>query len=396
MRLARICAVVACTLFLMPGCGGVLQPAAQQRTAVPSWPGARLAVVEIVRTSPAGGEGFNYRLQATGLPGDKTFRLEVRRVGGEVGRMPIGALHLDAAGRLVTERNVRLEQHVLGTGPVFKGEPLELALVAEDGSGQVVARVVPAPIEARGIGDCRLSVELMEPTGKIFMIRGEGFDPGEDVRLLDISENEVMGDSKRISSTGRFELVILPAVVGKAGGEASISAIGRACSVPALPYKWGTAMERASTPDQAPAQARAAPPEAELEVQQGLFRTVADEFITAAAAGDAIRAARMISPAAKAKNGPEGLDRFLTGEVLPFFAHFKKVGSSVTITRTADVPGFAYYMYMMTKTDELRPFVIYVVEEGGAKVVANVLVDHLVKNRHCILVGARWKCPDFS
>ena len=67
-----------------------------------------------------------------------------------------------------------------------------------------------------------------------------------------------------------------------------------------------------------------------LEVQQGLFRTVADEFITAAAAGDAIRAARMISPAAKVKNGPEGLDRFLTGEVLPFFAHFKKVGSSVT------------------------------------------------------------------
>ena len=166
MKLARICAVVACILFLMPGCGGVPQPAAQQRTAVPSWPGARLAVVEIVRTSPAVGEGFNYRLQATGLPGDKTFRLEVRRVGGEVGRMPIGALHLDAAGRLVTERNVRLEQHVLGTGLVFKGEPLELALVAEDGSGQVVARVVPAPIEARGTGDCRLSVELMEPTGK--------------------------------------------------------------------------------------------------------------------------------------------------------------------------------------------------------------------------------------
>jgi hypothetical protein len=395
MRLARIGTAGVCSLLLTLACTAGPQSSAQQRAEVPTLPGAQLALAEIVRSKV--GEGFTYRLQATGLPQGKTYRLELRRLGGQVGQMPIGTLRVDAAGGLVTERGFRLEQHALGTGgPVLKGEPLELALVAEDGSGQVVARIIPAPIEARGTGDCRLSVELMEPTGKIFMIRGEGFDPGEEVRLLDISEDEVMGDSKRISSTGRFELVILPAVVGKAGGEASISAIGRACSVPALPYKWGIAMERASTPDQAPAQAHAAPPEAELEVQQGLFRTVADEFITAAAAGDAIRAARMISPAAKAKNGPEGLDRFLTGEVLPFFAHFKKVGSSVTITRTADVPGFAYYMYMVTKTDELRPFVIYVVEEGGAKVVANILVDHLVKNRHCILVGARWKCPDFS
>ena len=55
-------------------------------------------------------------------------------------------------------------------GVVLRLRPLRL--VAEDGSGQVVARVVPAPIEARGTGDCRLSLELMEPTGKLFMIRG--------------------------------------------------------------------------------------------------------------------------------------------------------------------------------------------------------------------------------
>jgi hypothetical protein len=67
-----------------------------------------------------------------------------------------------------------------------------------------------------------------------------------------------------------------------------------------------------------------------------------------------------------------------------------------TVTRTADIPGFVFYMYMETKADELRPFVIYVVEEGGTKVAANVLVDHLVPDRHCILVADRWKCPDFS
>ena len=29
--------------------------------------------------------------------------------------------------------------------------------------------------------------------------------------------------------------------------------------------------------------------------------------------------------------------------------------------------GFAFYMYMVSKGGELRPFVIYVIEEGGAK-----------------------------
>ncbi|HZT49414.1 MAG TPA: hypothetical protein VFA64_15675 [Hyphomicrobiaceae bacterium] len=82
--------------------------------------------------------------------------------------------------------------------------------------------------------------------------------------------------------------------------------------------------------------------------------------------------------------------------MLPFFAPFKEVGRSVTVTRTADAPGFAFYMYMVSKTDEFRPFVIYVIEEGGAKVVANVLVDRFVEGRHCRRVAAGWKCPDFG
>jgi hypothetical protein len=39
---------------------------------------------------------------------------------------------------------------------------------------------------------------------------------------------------------------------------------------------------------------------------------------------------------------------------------------------------------------------MYVVEEDGARVVANVPVDRLVEGRHCIHAGASWKCPDVS
>ena len=68
---------------------------------MPALAGARLTLLEIVRANPSVGEGFNYRLQVAGLPSGKAYRLEVRRLDGQVGRMPIGTLHVDAAGRLV-------------------------------------------------------------------------------------------------------------------------------------------------------------------------------------------------------------------------------------------------------------------------------------------------------
>jgi hypothetical protein len=104
----------------------------------------------------------------------------------------------------------------------------------------------------------------------------------------------------------------------------------------------------------------------------------------------------MLSPAVVARTGAEAVERFLAGEVLAFFAPYKELARSVSVTRTADVRGFAFYMYMVSATGELRPFVIYVIEEGGAKVVANVLVDRLVEGRHCIKVVTGWQCPDFG
>jgi hypothetical protein len=150
-------------------------------------------------------------------------------------------------------------------------------------------------------------------------------------------------------------------------------------------------------PGPAFAQDRTGPPDFEMAAQEGPFRSVAEEFVAAAAASDRTKIARMLSPAIAATTGAEGVERFLTDEVLPFFAPFKEFAGSVSITRTADVTGFVFYLYMVSNTDdELRPFVIYVIEEGGTKVVATVLVDHFVEGRHCARAGGGWKCPDFS
>lgn len=139
----------------------------------------------------------------------------------------------------------------------------------------------------------------------------------------------------------------------------------------------------------------AAPPEFAMPAQEEPFRRIADDFISAAVAGDAAKAAQMISPAIAAKTGREGVDRYLAEQVLPFFAQLTEIGRSVTVTRTAEVTGFVFYMYVVSKTGEHRPFVIYVIEEADAEVVANVLVDNFVEGRHCAKIAAGWKCPDF-
>jgi hypothetical protein len=138
-------------------------------------------------------------------------------------------------------------------------------------------------------------------------------------------------------------------------------------------------------------------PNFEMAAQEQPFLRVAEAFISAAAAGERDKIARMLSPAITGRTGPEGVERFLTDEVLPFFAPYKELARSVSITRTAEVTGFAFYMYMVSKTGELRPFVICVIEEEGAKVVANVLVDRVVEGRHCLNVAGGWRrCLDFS
>jgi hypothetical protein len=148
---------------------------------------------------------------------------------------------------------------------------------------------------------------------------------------------------------------------------------------------------------QSPPRVRVAgPPDFAMSVDQEPFRHFAEEFITAAAAGDLAKTGQMLSPAIAAKSGAEAVASFLSWEVRPFFAQYTGLASSISVTRTADVPGFVFYMYMVTKTKEMRPFVIYVIEEGGAKVVANVLVDRFVEGRHCARVAQGWKCPDFG
>ena len=109
------------------------------------------------------------------------------------------------------------------------------------------------------------------------------------------------------------------------------------------------------------------------------FRPVADAFIAALVAGDAAASIKLVSPSLLKQAGLDTVQGNLRDQTLPFFAAFRELGRSVTVARTADdfgSEGFVFYLTMVPKAGEARDFAVYVVEENGAKVVANILLDH--------------------
>ncbi len=123
----------------------------------------------------------------------------------------------------------------------------------------------------------------------------------------------------------------------------------------------------------------------EMQARSAPYRTFADQWIALARTGDVAALERTISPNMIGKVGADTVRRSLNTKVAPFFTQTREVGKSTTVAETTDAfgsRGYVYYMYMMAKTGELRPFALYVVEENGRKVVANILTDYAAPNRH--------------
>lgn len=125
--------------------------------------------------------------------------------------------------------------------------------------------------------------------------------------------------------------------------------------------------------------------ELDMAARSPEYRSVAEQFVAAAAAKDSANLEKMLSPALAARTGKEAIQKVMNEQVIPFFADHKEIGRSVTTTNTTDASGnrgFAFYMYSVPKSGQQKPFVIYVLEENGRKVVGNILVNRFVEGRH--------------
>jgi hypothetical protein len=110
-----------------------------------------------------------------------------------------------------------------------------------------------------------------------------------------------------------------------------------------------------------------------------------DQVIEMLVAGDGKSFRELLSPTGMAAATPEQVDAFVDGQVLPFFADFGAPGPNVSIRRTrnpAGLTGLAFYTGFTSTSGQDKPFVVYVVEEGGRLVVGNLLVGKTFRDLH--------------
>jgi hypothetical protein len=120
------------------------------------------------------------------------------------------------------------------------GQHYEWALFEKE-SGQVaVAKIIPFPLIAEGIGGCHFSAELMRPDGMFLEITVEGFQTNEELSFTSRSDGEVIQDRIKFPSSGPLKTAYMPGVAGKSSGEATITFAGKECTV-FRKLNWGQA-----------------------------------------------------------------------------------------------------------------------------------------------------------
>ena len=114
---------------------------------------------------------------------------------------------------------------------------------------------------------------------------------------------------------------------------------------------------------------------------QGLLQQAVDLLVR----GDAAGFQPLLSPNLRRAAGEETVERVIREQLIPFFADFSALGGSTTVTNATDAygnEGLSFYKHIRTQAGEERPFVIYIVEEAGTPVVANVLVNTTYADMH--------------
>jgi len=201
-------------------------------------PGVVLALVEQDRKVASGITDVLYAIRASGFPKDKTYALWFWDSFTPKPYLAESNFKVDESGQLVSGRGMVLQKLSFHLSRFARGEPVRMAVISTDQTIKAYARAYPLPIEATD-NRCHLWVELLAPTGKSFLIQGEGFEPGEEVTTLSTSGSEVIRKTQTVLADGTLDpATALPAVVGKDSGVAAFSVSAKSCA-PTVQYEWG-------------------------------------------------------------------------------------------------------------------------------------------------------------
>lgn len=202
-------------------------------------PGMMLTLVEKERTE----SGVTYNLKAVGAPIGKPFALLSWTLGDPAPKKLMFGVAIGADGMVMCGN---LEGPCAESQPgdlvslhfeTEPGEPVRVALMAQDNSAKLLAEEMPLPLVAKQ-GSCTLRAVLLARDAEVVLVEGSGFPTIEPVTITSVSNGEIRTDSKRTDADGYFLMANLPKIAGVSSGELKMTAWSTGCA-PTLTVPWG-------------------------------------------------------------------------------------------------------------------------------------------------------------
>jgi hypothetical protein len=117
------------------------------------------------------------------------------------------------------------------------GEIYRHALISEDHQTRIFFSIVPDPIVANDKA-CSLEVVRLSPQFELVVVRGKGFQPGEQLHFHTQSYQEIHDTAVTANALGEFGAGLTPTVKGRVAGSSTVLATGKNCA-PTISFNWG-------------------------------------------------------------------------------------------------------------------------------------------------------------
>jgi hypothetical protein len=118
------------------------------------------------------------------------------------------------------------------------GEIYRHALISEDHQTRIFFSIIPDPIVASDKA-CSLEVVRLSPHFELVMVRGKGFQPGEQLHFHTQSYQEIHDAAVNADARGEFRADLTPTVKGRVAGSSTVLATGQNCA-PTISFNWGS------------------------------------------------------------------------------------------------------------------------------------------------------------
>jgi hypothetical protein len=203
-----------------------------------------------------GVQKVRYSISAAGLDSGTPYVLMAWALGAETPQVLLPAVQVDKKG--VLRCGPEANDCPGGAGAVINvavsdtpGQPSRFLLADEDEQPLAIGEIIPTPSTVKDHG-CSLESILLRSDATIVLVLGQGFNAGEDIKVISTSFDEHVANSGKANANGDYQTVVLPIAKDHADGETMVTMNSSACEL-STHFHWGTKPEEAAPPTPATA-----------------------------------------------------------------------------------------------------------------------------------------------